>query len=109
MIDRVRLFGIAWALLLGIVLGATAQPAPPLSEVKVTAVRSAVSRTWESISPGQTRTTRHHGGAWLEVKTEDIGYGTDRQANVHQRRGQRIATQNVVGPGALIRRPPGPR
>jgi len=80
----------------------TAQPAPGLTDVNIIGVRSAVHPEWEAISDGQLRTADHHGGAWLEIKTEDVGQGRDRYCRVNQEQGRQIDEDRIVGSGGII-------
>lgn len=57
-------------------------PAPRLTAVKILAVRSAGRPDWETISEGQLATANEHSGEWLEVKTEDVGYGQGEKATL---------------------------
>ena len=51
-----------------------------LSRAYVSSVQSAAAGSEYVI--GQSSTTRDHGGAWLRVTTDDIGYGRNAQARL---------------------------
>ncbi|MHC8288910.1 DUF4879 domain-containing protein [Pseudomonas sp. XS1P51] len=74
----VNVSGILMALLLG-GQTASAASAPPLSEVKVLKVESAVCG-FEDIAPGQAQTRCNHGGPSIKVYVLEVGYG--RQPHV---------------------------
>lgn len=52
-----------------------------LSSVYVHSVESAQGG-WEGMSPWTSSTSVNHGGSWMYVVTEEIGYGSNAQAHL---------------------------
>ena len=74
----------------------------PLRSLQVVAVRSEASPTWETISANQGTTARNHGGKWVEVQTEEYGYGSNPLAYYQGRKMQPAGTTNIVQGGVLV-------
>lgn len=81
---------ISW----GVIIDAWAGPAPPLTYLQVYAARSEKCPQWEYFSRNQSSSTKDHGGSWMEIVTEELGY-----ANPYSR----YAEMNRVG-FSLIKR-----
>jgi hypothetical protein len=71
--------------------------APPLAEVKTVFVLSENVPEGEEIAKTQKETKQVHGGSWLRVKVEEVGYGRpqDRHAKLKDQKGNKIDQQPV--------------
>lgn len=77
---RTRLIAVTGSAVITLLLLAAsnfAQSNPPLTYLQIIGVRSQFSTAWEIIADWQTSTFVNHGGAWLEVKTKEIGYSAN--------------------------------
>lgn len=92
---------VVLAALFGCAARVAAQPAPPLTEVQIIAVRSAKHPGWEGIDHGAMVSAPVHGGAWLEAEVEDFGYSGARTANLAATAGVKTRTTNVVENGRV--------
>lgn len=75
-----RTFFVAAAAIVAGMQTGTAQ-SNALSNAYVSIVESAKGNT-EYVRPGSTVTSRDHGGSWLRIVTDEIGYGSNAQARL---------------------------
>ena len=108
MFSQRQMLVLAFALVLVAMAGTLphqAAPAPPLSELQVTKIRSQRSPVWENVSTSQLLTNVDHSGSWLEVETREIGY-SNPPLNIARFSGVRmtqISSTPIVGPDRVIR------
>ena len=67
-----------------------------LSAVVITAVRSEKRPAWEPIAPLAISTKAGHGGAWVEVITEESGYASAWEAKLGIQSGTLISTVSIT-------------
>lgn len=82
---------------------ATSGPAPSLSYLEVSYVGSANVGGYESIAPSQLTTVYDHGGTWLRVVTDELGYGNNPVARFNGSilpSSANIQTQNICWTGS---------
>lgn len=72
---------VVFALAIGSFLPITAIGATNLTRVRVLSVTSAKAGA-ETLNAGATSTSRDHGGAWMKITTEEIGFGKNMQATL---------------------------
>ncbi len=93
-----KIYKVAAAALAIALLGVDAN-ANNLSNAYVYSVESAQGGR-ETLSPGASSTSRNHGGGWMHITTEEIGYGNNAQARLlgfSLRETQTIPLCNVRG------------
>jgi hypothetical protein len=71
----------AFALTIGALFPIAATSATNLTRVRVFSVASAKAGA-ESINSGASSTSRDHGGGWMTITTEEIGFGKNMQATL---------------------------
>lgn len=79
----------------------SAAPAPPLTYLQVTYVRSQM-KPWEYIRDSQFSTVNDHGGTWLEVETAELGYGTNLIARYNGQKMTNSANTPIVNSSRVV-------
>ena len=69
-----------------------------LSSVRVVAIESPKGG-YEHLSPWSSSTTRDHGGGWIKVTTEEIGYGNNQRATLLGYSLQETGTERLCNAG----------
>lgn len=81
---------------------ALAQPAPGLTSVSVTRVKSSAVPGGENINSNMFSTSRDHSGPLLQVETFDFGYSSYREATFGGRSMREVSSQAYPSRGPAI-------
>lgn len=76
---------------------AIAQPAPPLTKLQITQVRSQTYQRWESVAPNAlANSITAQGGTWFEVRVRTTGYDQGASATFGGRAAQRLSGTAIL-------------
>ncbi|MBV1821996.1 YolA family protein [Anaerosalibacter bizertensis] len=78
-----------------------AASAPPLTSLRVTRVKSEKGGA-EVIRENQLSTKRDHGGSYIYVTTEEIGYSSQRYAKFDNQEAELIDSKSIVGNNNIV-------
>lgn len=79
-----------------LVLSPDQAQAQGLSSIVITTVRSEKRTAWEPIPPLAISTRSGHGGAWVEVVTEELGFASAWEASLGIQKGTLISTSPIT-------------